>query len=785
MAPKREEKKRMGKKHRQASTRPKLGKGPAKGARRKGSAVTGAVAPKNRKKLSTKRAAEDKAKRTPTRSPEFEHRIIVGDMEEDAPRKPKTQIPSGVDNQSKDSQRESDSPKSGDRNAATRRKSPTHEAPAHAPEGKGPGKSESKRKARKSAADANEPGADRESASFSADLRHRRTASSQDLSGLPLVAICGRPNVGKSTLFNRLTGTRRSIVGDEPGITRDRIYGEVEWGGRTVRLVDTGGVIPDDEALIPSEIFRQARVALDEAAAIVMVIDGRTEITAADQEFSRILMRGGKPLFLAVNKMDSAQMEAAAENFRTLGFRNVFPVSAEHGSGIGDLLDAVWEVLPPEKPATEPGASSSTTVSSSSKVGSESKAGSKFNAAPNAAPDTEEPYETLDTLTDEMAEDEGDNFADRAALVPRAMRAALLAGEAATADEPAGVDAPPVGEPDFEAPTGGSGVEPEGFLKADFNPTDFSDVEAAEDPTATPAELRERKLRSHGEHISRETRVAIIGRPNVGKSTLLNALTGTDRAIVSPVAGTTRDAVDEVVTRDGHDFRFIDTAGIRRKGKTTQLAEKLSVIMSRKHLEAADVALLLIDATEGVTGSDATIGGYAHESGRSVIIVVNKWDLVAPPKHTLDENGNRPFDGKPPADKNAFEEQVRDHLKYLDYAPLVFVSAARGHGVDGVFKKVELVARERRKRVTTGNMNRFLDKVDFGRASVPMNKRVRIYYMTQAAVAPPTFVLFTDRDVKLHFSYERFLSNEIRKAFKFIGSPIWFKIKARNKKKEE
>ncbi len=773
MAPKREIKKRMGKKHRQASTRPKLGKGPAKGARKKGSAITGAVAPKNRKKISTERAAKEKAARTPTRSPEFEHRIIVGDMEEDAPRKPQ---PNAQPNTTPNAQPVNATP-------SKREKSPTHEAPAHAPEAKTFSRSESKRKTRKSVADGSAPatGEDRESASFSADLRHRRTASSQDLSGLPLVAICGRPNVGKSTLFNRFTGTRRSIVGDEPGITRDRIYGEVEWAGRNVRLVDTGGVIPDDEALIPSEIFRQARVALDEASAIIMVIDGRTEITAADQEFSRILMRGGKPLFLAVNKMDSAQMEAAAENFRTLGFRNVYPISAEHGSGIGDLLDAVWEVLPPETLATKAGTPSSATAPPSPKVGSAD--------APNAAPDTEEPNETLDTLSDEASEDEGDNFADRAALVPRAMRAALLAGEAATADEPAGIDAPPIGEPDYEAPTDGSGIEPQGFLKADFNPSDFSDVEASEDteadPTATPAELRERKLRSHGEHVSRETRIAIIGRPNVGKSTLLNALTGTDRAIVSPIAGTTRDAVDEVVTRDGHDFRFIDTAGIRRKGKTTQLAEKLSVIMSRKHLEAADVALLLIDATEGVTGSDANIGGYAHESGRSVIIVVNKWDLVSPPKHLLDENGNRAFDGKPPADKKAFEEQVRYHLKYLDYAPLVFISASEGQGIDQVFKKVELVARERRKRVTTGNMNRFLDKVDFGRASVPMNRRVRIYYMTQAAVAPPTFVLFTDRDVKLHFSYERFLSNEIRKAFKFIGSPIWFKIKARNKKKEE
>jgi len=295
------------------------------------------------------------------------------------------------------------------------------------------------------------------------------------------------------------------------------------------------------------------------------------------------------------------------------------------------------------------------------------------------------------------------------------------------------------------------------------------------------AQKRPRMLRSHGEYESRETKIAIIGRPNVGKSTLLNALTGKQRAIVSPIAGTTRDAVDEVVERDGHSFRFVDTAGIRRKGKTKLMAEKLSVIMARKHLEAADVSLLIIDASEGVAALDANIGGYAHESGRSVIIVVNKWDLMT----RTGKDGMRLFDGKPPADQKLYEQDVRDKLKYLDYAPLLFVSAADGKNIQQVFKKVELVARERRKRVTTGQMNRFLEKVDFQKASVPMNKRVRIYYMTQAAVAPPTFVLFTDKDVKMHFSFERFLGNQIRENFGFIGSPIWFKIKARNKKKTE
>jgi GTP-binding protein len=432
-------------------------------------------------------------------------------------------------------------------------------------------------------------------------------------------------------------------------------------------------VVPDDEALIPAEIFRQARVALDEADAIVMVVDGRTELAAPDVELARLLIRnaGARPLFLAVNKMDSAELEAAAENFRTLGFRNLAPISAEHGIGVADLLDEVWAALPPETVA-------------------------------------EEPTENMEGIEEEAEEDEGDFIAD-------------------------------------------------------------------EDARAADAEAPVRRLRSHGEHVQRETKIAIIGRPNVGKSTLLNALTGTDRAIVSPIAGTTRDAVDEVVKRDGHDFRFIDTAGIRRKGKTKLMAEKLSVIMSRKHLEEADVALLLIDATEGVTAVDANIGGYAHESGRSVIILVNKWDAVTKNRE----------EGKPALDRKVYEQQVRDALKYLDYAPLLFISAAEGEGVGEVFKKVELVARERRKRISTGAMNRFLDRIDFQRASVPMNRRVKIYYMTQAAVAPPTFVLFTDRDVKLHFSYERFLANEIRGTFRFIGSPIWFKVRARNKKKAE
>ncbi|MBS1852176.1 MAG: ribosome biogenesis GTPase Der [Acidobacteria bacterium] len=485
------------------------------------------------------------------------------------------------------------------------------------------------------------------------------TKYSENSAGLPTLVIVGRPNVGKSTLFNRLVGARRAIVGDEPGITRDRLYGEGEWRGRDFRVVDTGGIIPEEKDFIPAEIYRQAKVALQEAAAIVMVVDGRSELAAPDMELARLLRKVGKPLFLAVNKMDTSKQEALPAEFHRLGVRELFPVSAEHGRGIDDLLDAILAVFPAPEPTTE---------------GTES---------------------TEDTTSGELA--------------------GISEGE-----------------------------------------------EAA--PGQAP-------------HKIEEIKVAIIGHPNVGKSTLLNQLTGADRSIVSPIPGTTRDAVDEVVEHNGQRFRFIDTAGIRRKGKTHLMAEKLSVVMSRKHLEEADIALIVIDATEGVSQLDATIAGYAHESGRSVIIIVNKWDLVlsGEKKPVSQSKAARIRESKRPADQSAYEQRLRYSLKFLSYAPVLFLSAHTGKGVDRIFPLLEEVAKERNKRITTGEMNRFIKQVDFDRASVPMRQRVKILYMTQAAVAPPTFVLFTDRAVKLHFSYQRFLENQIRRAFGFMGTPIWIK----------
>jgi len=478
--------------------------------------------------------------------------------------------------------------------------------------------------------------------------------------GVPTLAIVGRPNVGKSTLFNRIVGSRRAIVGDEPGITRDRLYGDAEWRGRRIRIIDTGGIIPEDKDFIPAEIFRQARVAFDEAAAIVMVVDGRTEVAAPDLELVRLLRKTGRPLFLAVNKADSEKQASIVDEFHRLGIQKMFPVSAEHGRGIDDLLDAVFEVLPAAREL--------------------------------AVGDTEEAQE----VEDGKAEAEN-----------------------------------------------GAVAEPEPVY---------------------------------------ETKVAIIGHPNVGKSTLLNCLTASDRAIVSPIPGTTRDAVDEIFEHNGRRFRFIDTAGIRRKGKTHLMAEKLSVVMARKHLEGADIALLVIDATEGVSQLDAAIAGYAHESGRSIIIVVNKWDLVISGKLKAGRPSKamRMRESKRPSDREAYEERLRWDLKFLSYAPIVFISAQTGKGTEKIFPLLEKVATERRKRIPTSAMNRFIETVDFERASVPMRSRVKILYMTQASVAPPTFVLFTNRAVKLHFSYQRFLENQIREAFGFLGTPIWIKNRARN-----
>jgi len=417
-------------------------------------------------------------------------------------------------------------------------------------------------------------------------------------------------------------------------MTRDRLYARAEWLGKTFEVVDTGGLLPAEKDLIAGEIFRQARVAIEEAAHLVLLVDAREGVVPLDEELAQLLHRTGKPLSLAVNKIDSAQHSPLAADFHRLGIRDIFPLSAEHGLGVDDLLDHTTAGFPSGGPES-----------------------------------------SLAAVSDRQ----GDS-----ALVERRYK------------------------------------EP--------------------------------------------VNVAIIGRPNVGKSTLLNRLLNEERSIVTPVPGTTRDAVDAEFERDGLHFRFVDTAGIRRKGKTKLLAEKLSVIQARKHLERTDVALLMLDAQEGVTALDTHIGGYAHESRRSVVVVINKWDTIT----------------KGPTTTHDYTQLIRQRMKYLDYAPIVFISALQGHRLGALLKTIVQVAEARRQRVGTAEMNRFLEEVDFERAPTPAGKPTRVYYLTQGGVAPPTFIVFTNRPGKLHFSFERFLANRIRERFGFVGTPIV--IKARESK---
>jgi GTP-binding protein len=438
-----------------------------------------------------------------------------------------------------------------------------------------------------------------------------------------LVAIVGRPNVGKSTLFNRLIGERRSIVGDEPGITRDRIYGEVEWAGSKFSLIDTGGIVPDDDAVIPANILKQAGMAIDEAHVLIWVVDARAGITQLDEELAALLRSTGKHVLVAANKTDSARLESESTEFYRFGFNDVFPISAEQGIGIGELLDSAVELI---------------------KTGEQ----------------------------------------------------------------------------------------------------EIPDEETVE---------------------SRELRLAIVGRPNVGKSSLLNRLLGEDRVIVSPVAGTTRDAIDTVLQTPERKFRLIDTAGIRRKGKTDEMAEKLSVIMARKSLERADVAIVLVDAVEGVTALDANIAGYALDAGCSIIIAVNKWDAV------MEKETNTAAE---------FERGLRDKMKFLEWAPVITISALSGQRVERILSLVLKADEARNRRIPTSQLNDFFERAIAqprgGTAPSPAKggmSRLKVQYLTQFVLRPPTFVVFTSGGKPgLHFSYERYLVNRLREEFDFFATPL-------------
>lgn len=423
------------------------------------------------------------------------------------------------------------------------------------------------------------------------------------------VAIVGRPNVGKSSLFNKLIQRRKAIVGNQPGITRDRLVGIAEWNARRFQVIDTGGVIPDEKEAIPEQIFRQARIALDEADLLLLVVDGRAGPTVVDESLHNLLRTSGKPFLVVVNKIDTVDLESLAAPFYAWGVDRLFPISAEHSTGIYELVEEIIEDLPPVEEATS----------------------------------------------------------------------------------------------------------------------------------------------------QKEIRVAIVGRPNMGKSSLLNRLTGEERAIVTPIPGTTRDSIDSLLQYKGQLLRLIDTAGIRRKGRTQAMAEKLSVVMARKNIEQADVVILLIDASQGATHSDAVIGGYAHEAGKSLILAANKWDLVERDGYTAHQK----------------EKTFREEMRFLEYAPMIFISAKTGQRV---FKLLDLVLEAyaaRYLRVPTAKLNQFVERALKPLAQSRQGQlKSPILYVSQTNVAPPTFVIFIRSRRKLHFSLERFLSNQLRKQYAFFATPI-------------
>lgn len=437
----------------------------------------------------------------------------------------------------------------------------------------------------------------------------------------PLVAIVGRPNVGKSMLFNRLVGKRLSIVEDTPGVTRDRLYAECEWVGRTFDLVDTGGIEPDTDSEILLFMRRQAEIAIERATVIVFVCDIKTGITASDQEVANMLLRSGKPLVLAVNKVDQVGRENPdIYEFYNLGLGEPIGVSAVHGHGTGDLLDACVSFFPSE---------------------------------------------------DEFEDDDD-------------------------------------------------------FVK-----------------------------------------VAVIGKPNVGKSSLINHILGEERLIVSDTAGTTRDAVDSYIENEVGNFQFIDTAGMRRKSKVDERIEKFSVLRAVMAIERSDVCLIMIDATQGVTDQDTKVAGIAHEAGKACIIVINKWDLVVKDHKTMDK----------------MREDVRRDLAYMSYAPILFISALTGQRVNRLFELVKYVWDQASLRITTGTLNSLLADAT-ARVQPPSDKgrRLKVYYMTQTGIRPPHFVAFCNDTRIFHFSYQRYLENQIRNVFGLEGTPIRMTIRQKGDK---
>ena len=492
--------------------------------------------------------------------------------------------------------------------------------------------------------------------------------------GIPVVAIVGRPNVGKSTLFNRIVGGRTAIVEDRARTTRDRLYGDAEWNGRRFVVVDTGGLELDPDDPIEARVQDQARLAIREADVIIFVVDAAVGLTASDAEAAEILRRAKAPIVVAVNKADNERRELEGAEFYSMGWDELYAISAAHGRGTGDLMDALVWALPPETEA-------------------------------------EVARKAREAEAEEWAEEVAAGHLDP-----------FVVGDPEAEDE----DADDAGEP-------GS---PE-------------DTEAAKWDAAMAAE-------KGGEPAA----IAFVGRPNVGKSSLVNALLGEDRAIVSDVPGTTRDAIDTRLAWGRSEVVLIDTAGIRRRGKVASgpAAEKYSTLRALRALGRADVAVLVIDAVEGLTAQDAHVAGYVVEEGKGLVIAVNKWDL-------LEEKTDRTFD--------QYTTWIRNEVPFLDFAPIISISAKTGQRVGRVLEAAVDIWGERRRRIGTGELNRLLtDSTDRFPPPLVRGRRPKLFYATQAAVAPPTFVFFASDAASVHFSYRRYLEYRLRETFGFDGTPI-------------
>jgi GTPase len=499
-------------------------------------------------------------------------------------------------------------------------------------------------------------------------------------SGIPIVAIVGRPNVGKSTLFNRIVGERAAIVEDRARTTRDRLYGETDWNARRFMVVDTGGLEVDTDDPIEARVQDQARIAIAEADVIVFVVDAISGITPADQEAAEVLRRAKAPVLVAVNKSDNAKRELEAAEFFALGWEHTYPIAAVHGRGVADLLDEVVRALPPESEAE---------------------------------------------LARKRREDEADAFS-------RDVEAGRLEAYVVGEDDADEVDGAEDDEGAFDETTEGA---------VDEAAKRWDALIASETVDEPPA-------------------IAFVGRPNVGKSSLLNALLKQDRMIVSDVPGTTRDAIDTTLPWGRTEIVLIDTAGIRRRGRVAggPAAERYSTLRSFRAISRAAVAVLLIDAVDGLTAQDMHIAGFVVEEGRGLVIAVNKWDAV-------EEKTGNTFD--------QYVEWIRHEAPFLDFAPIVSISAKTGQRVERVLELAVDVWAERRRRISTGALNRLVGEAA-ARQEPPMVKgrRPKLFYATQAAIAPPTFVFFAREAGSVHFSYRRYLENRLRDEFGFLGTPI-------------